>query len=274
MLLSFIVPTKYIKRFGKSSDFTLALSHLINRDTINDYEKAILELNIPIWLDNGAFERGIPDGIDDLFIKAKKINAELIFAPDFFNDKIKTEKALNNYFYVKERYHPDIKVKTAAIVQADNLTEYLELFESYLNNDKVDVIGINHLTTGRVIQREGKRYTKKEPFELDKSQLHLNRIKLLEIIDKKFKLSKPVHLLGLGDSYEDVIISSQKFPWVISNDSSSCFWNAIKRKKILEDGSVEGGKREEPVDFFFKRATNDQLLLANYNINKIKSLIN
>ena len=39
MKMSFISPTKYIKEFQSQGDFILALSHLIDHDKENDYEK-------------------------------------------------------------------------------------------------------------------------------------------------------------------------------------------------------------------------------------------
>jgi hypothetical protein len=47
----------------------------------------------------------------------------------------------------------------------------------------------------------------------------------------------------------------------------------MQGKKILEDGSIEGGKTKVPVDFNFSSAVSDQLKLAKYNINQVKKYL-
>lgn len=273
MHLSFITPTKYIKDFQGQGDFVLALSHLMDKDCKNEYCQAIKSLKKPIWLDNGAFETGTPEGIDSLLHKAKVIKAQLVFIPDFFYDAKQTSKAIDIYFYIKNKL--GIKgIKAGAIIQADNLKDYLELFEKFWADDRIDVIGINHKTTGMVMQKEKDKPTKKEMWKPKSSLYHKNRMDFLDLIDKKFMKEKPkaVHLLGIEDSYEDVIYA-QKYPWVVSNDTSACFWNAVQGKKILVDGSVEGGKTPVKVDFEYTDASEKILKLAQSNINKIKKLM-
>ena len=263
--LSFIVPVKYIKEYGDRSDFILALPHLIDKEKETEYEKAIKETGLPIWLDNGAFENKYPEGIDNLLIKAKKINAELIFSPDFWEDKTGTKRAFENFLYIAKKQRVNIKV--GVVIQAKNWDEFVQFYEECINDKRVDVIGINHKTTSKIWRAKFKRR-----YSYDENRMPDDRIEALKFLGDKFKdKNRDVHLLGLGGGYEDVIYASKNFPWVKSNDTSAPFWSAVYGKKITEKGDF-GGKIKKPLNFEYV-ANKVQLKLAEYNINKIKELI-
>lgn len=271
MKLSFIAPTFYIKKFQAQGDFILALAHLIEADHENEYEKEIKATGLPIWLDNGVFEKGNAEGTQSLLAKAFKINAELVFAPDTFYDKEATIFSLDAFLYNMKSLN--LKFKIGAIIQADTLEDYLKIFDKFNNDKRVDVIGINHLTTGLVMQKEKYRPTKKElkNYQIKKAELEKNRIDFLKLIAERNP--KNCHLLGLGNGYADVIFAAKNCPFVISNDTSSPVWNGFQKKQLFDDGSIEGGKTKKEVDFKMNNATSEQINLAQYNINKIKKLI-
>jgi len=269
MNLSFITPTAYIKDFQKQGDFILALSHLIDRAERNEYEKAIKEAGLPIWLDNGAFEKGKPEGIDSLLNKARRINAELVFAPDFWEDAEQTKRALDTFIYIKNKIQ--LNIKTGVVVQAKNWEEFINLYKYFLEKPEVDIIGINHYTTSKVWQFKGQKGTKKNPLIHKPGRMTADRIEVLKFLEKNKLNTKPVHLLGLGGGYQDVIYASKNLPWVKSNDTSAPFWSAKHGIKMDDNGDF-GGKIKEKVDFNFKEASLEFLSLAQYNINKIKSL--
>jgi len=271
MKLAFITPIKYIKDYGNQGDFTLALSHMINKEEETDYEKALKNAKKPIWLDNGAFEKGIPDGIDNLFLKAKKIKAELVFAPDFWNDSKKTLEGLNNFLYIRKKLNLE-NIKVGAILQAEDFDSFIQLYKTFQEIPEIDIIGINYLTTSIIWQKKKVLYKKElKNFIHDESRITKDRIEFLKYLKENFKNNKKIHLLGLGNSYEDVLWSIKNFPEVYSNDTSAPFWGATKNKKILKDGSIEEGKSKDKLNFNFI-ATKKQLDLAQFNIKKIKNL--
>lgn len=271
--LSFITPTAFIKDYQSRGDFVLALSHLIDLDTENDYEREIKKLGLPIWLDNGAFEKGFPEGIDNLLRKSNKVKAKLVFAPDYWEDAKKTRDALQNFFYIQEKLN--IKVKVGVVIQASNWKEFLQFYEECLDDKRISVIGINHYTTSKVWQFRGQKGSKKNPLVHDTKRMTRDRIDVLKFLDAKFKdRNRNVHLLGLGGSYKDVIYAAKNFKWVISNDTSASFMAAYKGVMMDDDGDFVCGKIKEPVNFDLKKesASAKDLERLQYNIDKIKSI--
>lgn len=272
MLLSFITPTAYIKDYQSQGDFVLALAHLIDRHSSNEYERAILNTQLPIVLDNGLFENHYPEGIDSLLDKALRIKATHFFAPDFLYDAKKTLQGVENAIYTAKQRNALKDVKIAAVVQASTREEFFWLYDKYQEMPEIDLIGLSCLAIPRCFGSFKQVRSKKEKYQHYNSEIATSRITLMNEMLKRGNNNKKCHLLGLGDSYSDVIFAKNSCNWIISNDTSSCFWNAVQGKKILDNGDVEDGKTKIKVDFDYKDAEEDQLILAQYNINKIKEL--
>jgi len=274
MKLSYITPTAYIKNYQSQGNFVLALAHLMNLHESNEYERVILDTELPIILDNGLFENHTPEGIDSLITKGLRIRATHFFAPDHLFDKKRTEEDLNHAIYILKQRCANSYIKIAAVVQGETEEEWLEQYDKFQEIPEVDLIGLSILSVPRCFGSwNNERHTKKDIYQHRDSEITPSRIKLLKKLLERGGNNKKCHLLGLGNSYEDVIFAAQNCPFVISNDTSSAFWNGIQGKKILDDGKIEGGKTEVKVNFNFKDATQEQLNNAQYNINKVKNLI-
>ena len=80
---SFIAPTSLF-RFANQGDFHLALAHLLGPvdEAPNEYEQAIVDSGLPIFLDNGLFENKKSIPTRELIEKAIHLDAEFVFAPD------------------------------------------------------------------------------------------------------------------------------------------------------------------------------------------------
>lgn len=271
MKLSFISPTPYIRTLGAQSDFNLVLSHLMDRHQSNEYERAILDTNLPSIIDNGLFENHKPEAVDSVISKGLRIGATHFFAPDYLYDSDRTLEGLRNAIYIWKQRGADKHIKVAAVVQADTEESWLEMYDKLQLMDEVDLIGLSILSIPRCFGNQ--KPTKKEPYQHKDSEITPSRIKLLKKLLERGGNNKKCHLLGLGDSYEDVIFAAKNCPFVVSNDTSSPIWNAFQGKKILSDGSIEGGKTDVKVDFEYLEANDEQINLAQYNINKIKELI-
>ncbi len=269
--LSFISPTKYIRTLGAQSDFTLALSHLIDRHESNEYERAILDIGLPIVLDNGLFENHSPEGIDSVLDKALRIKATHFFAPDYLYDAEKTLRGVENAIYIIKQRGVVNQIKIAAVVQGETEEEYLSQYDKFQEIEEIDLIGLSILSIPRCFGEQ--KTTRKESYKHKDNEITSSRIKLLKILLERGRNNKKVHLLGLGNSYEEVIFANKNCSFVISQDTSSPIWNGFQGKKILDDGSIEGGKTDVKVDFNYNQASKEQIKLAQYNINKIKSLI-
>lgn len=260
--LAFITPTKSIKEFGSRGDFTLALSHLMDKDSENEYEKAIKEISLPIILDNGLFENHEPEGLETLVEKAQRVGATHFFAPDILFDANGTRDELKKAVKAKQ----DTDLKLAAVVQADNREDYLNQLIEFNADPEVDMIGLSILSIPKSYEKEIGE------FNVTKARLML----LKDMIDLKEQGVdwKPCHMLGLGDSYQDVIFANKHCPWVVSNDTSSCFQSGKFGKELEGDFlEVPGGKVQEKVDFDQGEPTKDQKIIISRNINRVLSKI-
>ena len=149
MKLSFITPTKYIKDYQGQGDFILALSHLMDRSKVNEYEKNIVATGLPIILDNGLFENHNPEGMDSLIIKAKRIKATHFVAPDVLYNKEETKKRLEIAKYITKRFN----IKIMAVPQAETKEEYIEFYKELCKDEDVDMIGLSILAIPYVYKK-------------------------------------------------------------------------------------------------------------------------
>jgi len=274
MKISHIVPTKLIEK--NSGEFVMALANYLNRDEVNDYEEAITEASLPIVLDNGAFETGTADGVDDLIIKAKRLKPAYVFAPDTLFDAEQTKKGFETFEYVKEKQ--GVKFLTAVVIQADNLEDYLKEFQKYNADPRVSVIGLSYLAISYSMKYEStkdipktKKMIAKYPFDVFSDPDYTeDRIKMLkEINNLNLGKIKPVHLLGLGKSYEDILFAKENCGYCLYNDTSTCYMAAKEGLTLTKDFGVPGGKIKEKINIDENPSSRAKGLLS-INANKIK----
>jgi len=266
--ISFIAPTQLIEQFGNKGDFHLALAHLIGPvdEAPNEYEEKLIESNLPIFLDNGLFENKVSIPVRELMEKAVHLNAEYVFAPDVLFDRAATEANIEEAFNVLEEIKqdfPESNTKLAAVVQADNAQDFLESYQVMAADPRIQLIGLSILSVPKCFREIS-----------GTDDITINRIICMKRINKG-ALRAPTHLLGLGDSYEDVAYANEHCGWVVSHDSSSCVWNGVQGKKIDSKSlKVEGGKTKVHVDFnFSEELTPEQVANIEHNIEVVKNII-
>lgn len=278
--LAFITPTKYIKDFGSQGNFQLGLSCFIDRDKVNEYEQALIDTKQDIILDCSTFELGRPEGVDSLIAKAVRMKASHFFAPDFLYDAKGTKEGYLATCHIMDKLGvKDLKI--AVVVQGKTDQEYFDLYDYFVNEERVDLIGISILAVPRCFgswntrkQIKKKRGEPKEEYSHDDREIVPSRINLLERLLQRGGNSKNLHLLGLGDSYGDVIFAKENCPFVVSNDTSSCFQNGLYGRSIIGDRLiVEGGKVKEKVDFDLEEITKEQKEKIQENINQVKKVL-
>ena len=266
--VSFISPTSLVGQYGNQGDFHLALAHLI--DSIdqppNQYEQALIDSKLPIYLDNGLFENHQSVPVDQLIAKAAHLNAVYVFAPDVLYDRVQTEKNIGTAHEILTAIKQDIpqcQTKLAAVVQANNPNDYVDSYLKMAQDDRIDLIGLSILSIPKSFQSL-----------TETDDIAANRIRCLRALES-LPIKKDSHLLGLGSSYRDVDFAREHCPWVVSHDSSSAIWNGIWHKNIDSlTFDVYGGKIEVPVDFDFDRPlTNEQNKIIQHNIDVVKKIV-
>jgi hypothetical protein len=258
MKLSFITPTAYIKDYGSQGDFMLALAHLIDLEKENEYERSIKETKLPIMLDNSCFEKDSAEPIDSLIKKGIKVGAYVFFAPDVMFNSKETKKELMIAIEKVKEQKADIQI--GAIVQGDNKEDFMRQLVEFNDLEEVSLIGIPIKPCG-------------VSFNLPIAESRIELMKeMLKMEEQGFKWKK-MHLLGLGDSYKDVIFAKDNCPWIESNDSSSAFQTGLANCSYNADLEVVQGKVKEKVDFSLDNVYQGLLDDIDYHIKKIKSVI-
>lgn len=273
--LSFITPTAFIEEFGSQGDFILALSHLIDLDKENEYEKAIKKTGLPIICDNGLFEKGEAEEIETLIKKAIKIGAHTFFSPDVMFDKERTQEKLEEAIKKRKEMGLEDKIKIAAVVQASNEKDYWDQLKDFNENPNIDLIGIPIKPTALCIKIPIMEWSNDggETERFNGLKITKARVELLNQMSQKDIKWKKCHLLGLGNSYSDVEFAQFNCPWVVSNDSGLCFQSGLYGRLIMQGLYVYGGKIEEKIDFSLKEINFKQKEDIQANINKIKERI-
>lgn len=259
MKLSFITPTKWISSYGAQGQFTMGLAHLIELDKETQYEKEIKKCPLPIVLDNGCFEKGYPEGIDSLIQKAIKVNAECVFMPDFLYDSPRTKEAIENFFYIKNKIYSNAKFKCGAIIQAKSKDQYIKDYLQFNNDPRIDVIGLSYLA----IKESMSKYKPTRTFSITEA-----RREMMKLMFAEEKPKKRIHLLGIGESYNDVL-DCKNLDVEVYNDSSICFQAGLKRHEF-ESPTLKEGKPKDKVDFDLDSLPTEANIIIARNINFIK----
>lgn len=153
----------------------------------------------------------------------------------------------------------DCNIKIAAVVQADNVADYMQQLLQFNEIPEVDLIGISILSV-----------PKSFGLPIVESRIELMK-KMINLADQGI-VWKDMHLLGLGDSYEDVVFAKNNCPWIKSNDTSCCFQSGLFGVRLTDNLKVPGGKVEEKVVFKQEILTDIQRNDIQFNINQVKKV--
>jgi len=204
MKVAFITPPELLD-LSLEGDIILTLAQFIGD---NEYTRKLKKSGKTIYLDNGAHE-GAYEGIDWYIEKIKILEPDLVFAPDVIYDGPATYKETTRF--IEKLYEvydgKNWKFEIAGIPQADNINGYRLFFDKLHKNEDIDWLGISYLAAAKCYPKE---------------KISIARRNVLTKIFCSTDYTKNIHLLGFGDSFEDV-----KFAKSIDNvksvDTSSPF---------------------------------------------------
>lgn len=265
MKLAFITPTAYLNKFSKQGDMYLALAHLIDDNGTNDYarfHRREAEQGKRVILDNGLFE-GAQVSPEKLLRRAAAIKAQCVCAPDVLYDSKGTIKEFKRFIKLKQEQ--GLVCDVMGIPQADNPIDWWECFQFMDLHTECHLIGLSILSIPGsfkdVAQRAGD-----QPITF--SRMHLIR-QLYAFSDLSGHRITPCHLLGLGESYGDIIEAKRLLDRdIVSNDSSSAFVHGMHNVRYRRLGAIPGGKISQKLDFGTKNLNESQEQAIQHNINE------
>lgn len=247
MDLAFIVPTAYLEQFAKQGDFYLALAHLIDDNGENEYarfHRREAEQGRRVILDNGLFE-GAQVPPESLLRRARAIKAQVVCAPDVLYDSKGTIKAFKEFIRLKQ--DEGMVINVMGIPQANNPTQWWECWQFMEMHSDCNIIGLSILSVPKSFDILAGQ--QRDSGYITGARMYLLR-QLSSLKSFSGRTLKPMHLLGLGESYADIVTASRLLPEeVVSNDSSSAFVHGIQGTRYTRLGNIPGGKDHTKLDF-------------------------
>lgn len=250
--LAFITPTCYLEKYSKQGDLYLALAHLIDDEGTNDYarfHRREADKGRRVILDNGLFE-GAQVDTESLLRRARAINASVVCAPDILYDSAGTVKEFKAFIKAKQDF--GLHAEVMGIPQASNPDDWWDCFRFMDLSSDCNIIGLSILSVPQSFENVAinSGLWPEARFErITHSRVYLFRqlLAYASLIDRPVT---PCHMLGLGESYADIVYANRVLEGiVVSNDSSSCFIHGKHRVAYGQLGTIPGGKNHEKVDF-------------------------
>lgn len=246
MKLAFITPTKYLEKYSSQGDIFLALAHLIDDNGENEYStfhRRKAKQGSRVILDNGLFE-GTQVDAEALLRRANAIGAQAVCAPDVLYDSKGTIKEFKKFIRAKQEF--GLVAEVMGIPQATTISEWWECYQFMDLHGDCDIVGLSILSIPKCFGTSGDR----RPITDARMRLIRQLYTYSDISQHKLK---PLHLLGLGESYDDIKLARALLNReVVSNDSSSTFVHGASGVRYEEDGVVPGGKDLKKLDFDFE----------------------
>lgn len=258
----YIIPPNKHLSLMKNGNRYFALAHHYIQDS--DYREYFLDLrnNTPkawITLDNGSAEHSLVTEqiLLDIVIELKPNE---VISPDILFDKEQTIKNLNNFI---------IKMVNLNLVQNTNIfgcpqgktkQEWVECYNIMIKNPLVSVIGLSKIAVPKCWNNvTGDKDIGKSRNECIKE---LNSLGLL---------TKPVHLLGMGEHDEFDYYLENKIPNIRSSDSCYSVLAAINGISF-EKGDVT--RVPTTNEYFDTQLTPEQIQLSLKNVEYLKQTYN
>lgn len=266
MDLAFITPTSYLEKYASQGDIFLALAHLVDDEGQNEYaqfHKRQALAGRRVILDNGLFE-GAQVSTDSLIQRALAINPTVVCAPDVLFDSAGTIKEFKQF--IRAKLEAGLVCEVMGIPQADNPTDWWECYRHFDLSADCDLIGLSILSIPKSF---GSLVGGGESITTARMHVIQQLYALTSLLGRR---PTPCHMLGLGDSYEDIQLANRILPSVVSNDTSSTFIHGMHGVRYRGDGTWEGGKIREKVDFNQPYDENLDHEAVQYNINIAKEV--
>lgn len=271
MKLAFITPTAYLNKFAAQGDLYLALAHLIDDNGQNEYarfHRRAAQQGKRVILDNGLFE-GAQVSTEELLQRTAAIKPSVVCAPDVLYDAKGTIKEFKHF--VAAKHEAGLVCDVMGIPQADNPADWWDCFQFMDMHPECALIGLSILAIPKSF---AEFVDSTRP--ITSSRVHLIR-QLYAFSHISGHRITPMHLLGLGEDYADIITANRLLSRdIVSNDSSSAFVHGMHGVRYRRHGVIPGGKIHEKLDFSLQRC---DLLppeeeSVQYNINIAKEVAN
>jgi hypothetical protein len=252
-----IPPNKHLELMDYGDSY-FGLAHLYVKDSL--YRERFLNIkklnpNAFITMDCGAAEHSLVTE-NVLLDIVSDLKPDEVIAPDVLFDKEQTLKNLY-YFAVKMIDYGFTKhTKIFGCPQGKTKEEWLEAYQMMMYNPIISTIGLSKIAVPKCWSNA----------ENDKL-IAKSRNECVRELSERGWLTKPLHLLGMGEHWEYDFYLNNKIPNIRSSDSCYTILAAINNI------SFENGDTRIPTTnaYFDAELTEEQITLAIKNINYLKN---
>lgn len=237
-----IAPISHLRTYSSLGEMDMSLTHLILEDPRGPYAQYYREQKQKgrfVILDNSAFELEQAGGglnPDPVLDAAAITNPSEVIATDVLFDGEATIQSTQDFIRRMRARGVLGKYRVMGVVQGENMDEWWGCLEQLLNMPEVDTIGLSKLSVP--ISYLGEKASN--------GNCARSRIMITEMMEKRCKLLKDVHLLG-GDNWLPWELKQQTtYPWIRSNDSSAAVWYGSKGFTFNEQDKIDEIIMEKP----------------------------
>ena len=292
MKLALISPIPYLNKSIETSNYHMILGHLLKDVTYSAFYQTLREKQKDAYVicDNSANEGFMLKG-QELIDLAKHVKANEIIAPDKYHDAETTVKETMSF--LDDHYDVQLagKFNIMAVPQGDTMTDYFDCYGEFLDDDRINVIGIGYrnlipafidavgMMTPAMWEQFG---LPKEVVDILFSRLEdncfnytMSRLYFLKNL-VKFKTfahrDKQIHLLGLYNPYElqliNMMFSPSELKRIRSCDTAAP-WQAAQANVAFDKDFGVVTKPKAFVDFG-QVLTDNQMVLFTHNMLLLK----
>lgn len=216
MNFAFITPLAFPEYYSSGNIVMVLAQDLDNNPEYIEHIKQLKEQGKKIYLDNGAHEDAFKDD-GWLLQKIAEIEPDVVFAPDVLLNY--EETALTTLRFISHARdlidYENKGFKLAAVAQGSTPEELYSSIMYHSCNPYVDWIALSYCSPAKC-------YPDKTVSEA--------RAHVLDVMDK-MPIPKPIHLLGMGNGFED-LQKGLTMENVMSCDSSAPFMRGFMRESF------------------------------------------
>ena len=223
MIVSHECPLELLEKSFEFNDYDYFLPSFAHHEAYMNHFIKAREQGRFIIMDNGLFEDDLKDE-KTLLEYYDKIQPDVFITPDAWND---AESTWENYKQWKTKVDPN---KIMVVLQASNMFEAEDLYEK-LVEDGVKYIGFNHL---------GEYYNDFSCHPHPETQKTLGRVEFISYLKETNRLSSHVHhhLLGCNQATEFMYYPSVFYPEIKSCDTSNPVTLAFENVNYIQHRNI------------------------------------
>jgi len=249
------IPKMFFEAHDLINDYPYGLAHLLIEggghydSTYADFYKVKMEEADFSILDNSCYELGYPIDSDILHALGEEYNPSHLVIPDVYQDMGGTMSSVRKYL---EKYGAASTPKFFAVVQGTTLKEYVECFDYFCTENRIDIVGINFKTLS-----DGN-----------------GRKDFLEYLRRNSRLeNKKLHLLGCQNASEFLEYDRNVMDYIHSVDTSAPIVHGWNMNKFTKEPFSFEKPAELIADNLDRDISEEELKCITHNVKMFRSYI-